>query len=64
MQPAVVDAGPGESNFRLLISDQPNDIGDFEELWVMVSGLGLVQGEDEGIIEYQFDEEAHDLELT
>ena len=38
-------------NFRLLISDEPNDIGDFEELWVIISGIGLVQGDDEGVIE-------------
>ncbi len=38
-------------NFRLLISDEPNDIGDFEELWVLISGLGLVPGDDEGVIE-------------
>ncbi len=38
-------------NFRLLISDEPNDIGDFEELWVVISGIGLVPGDDEGVIE-------------
>ena len=38
-------------NFRLLISDEPNDIGDFEELWVTISGIGFVQGDDEGVIE-------------
>ncbi|MFW6057212.1 MAG: DUF4382 domain-containing protein, partial [Chloroflexota bacterium] len=58
--PAVVVAEePEEPNFRLLLSDQPNDIGDFEELWVMVSGLGLVQGDEEGIIEHQFDTPVH-----
>mgnify|MGYP006295122813 FL=1 len=27
----VVSEGPEEPNFRLLLSDEPNDIGDFEE---------------------------------
>jgi hypothetical protein len=29
-------------NFRLLISDEPNAIDDFEELWVTISVMGLV----------------------
>ena len=34
--------GSGDVNFRLLISDQPNAIDDFEELWVTISLIGLV----------------------
>jgi len=34
--------GSGDVNFRLLISDQPNAIEDFEELWVTISLIGLV----------------------
>jgi hypothetical protein len=33
-------------NFRLLISDQPNAIDDFEELWVTISRIGLVPAAD------------------
>lgn len=40
-----------EPNFRLLVSDEPNDIGDFEELWVTISGIGFVQGDEECVIE-------------
>ncbi len=31
-----------DANFRLLISDEPNAIGDFEELWVTISAIGIV----------------------
>jgi len=31
-----------DANFRLLISDEPNAIDDFEELWVTISAIGLV----------------------
>jgi len=41
-------------NFLLLISDEPNDIGDFSQLWVTISGVGFVLGDDEGIIEQMF----------
>lgn len=43
-----------EPNFLLLISDEQNDIGDFTELWVTVSGVGLTLGDEEGIIEEMF----------
>lgn len=32
----------GDANFRLLISDEPNAIGDFQELWVTISGVIFV----------------------
>jgi hypothetical protein len=38
--------GSGDVNFRLLISDQPNAIDDFEELWVTISRIGLVPAAD------------------
>ena len=36
-----------EPNFLLLVSDEPNDIGDFSELWVTISGVGFVMEDDE-----------------
>jgi len=44
-----------EPNFLLLISDEPNDIGDFAELWVTISGVGFVLGDEEGIVEETFE---------
>ncbi len=38
-------------NFRLLISDEPNDIGDFEELWVTITTIGFIQGDEECVLE-------------
>jgi hypothetical protein len=38
--------GSGDVNFRLLISDQPNAIDDFEELWVTISRIDLVPAAD------------------
>jgi len=38
--------GSGDVNFRLLISDQPTAIDDFEELWVTISRIGLVPAAD------------------
>lgn len=49
---AVVTAE--EPNFVLLISDEPNDIADFTELWVTISGIGFVLGDEEGIVEQTF----------
>lgn len=43
-----------EPNFLLLISDAPNDIGDFAELWISIAGVGLVNGDEEGIVEEMF----------
>ena len=42
-------------NFRLLISDEKNDIEDFSALWIRVVGLGLVQGDEEGVEEQWFE---------
>ena len=42
-------------NFRLLISDEPNDIGDFTELWVTINAIGFVQGDEEGVFEVALD---------
>ena len=51
-EPADTDEAdsPG-TNFVLLISDEKNDIEDFAELWVTITGIGLVLGEQEGIVE-------------
>ena len=46
-----VTQGP---NFRLLISDETNDIEDFSELWIAVSGIGLVSGDEEGVTDETF----------
>lgn len=57
-QQAVADSTtPDEEdvNFRLLISDEPNDIGDFQQLWVTISGIGFVQGDEECVIEELID---------
>lgn len=51
---AAVVASASQPNFVLLISDEPNDIADFAELWVTISGIGFVQGDEEGIIEQTF----------
>ena len=37
-----------EPNFLLLVSDEPNDIRDFDELWVTVSSVGFVPCDSEG----------------
>ena len=42
-------------NFRLLISDEKNDIEDFDQLWVTISGIGFVLGDEEGIEEHVLD---------
>ncbi len=36
------------ANFRLLISDEPNAIGDFAELWVTISTIGFVPAGNDG----------------
>ena len=38
---------PHERNFRLLISDERNSIGDFEHLWVSVTSVGLLRSGNE-----------------
>ncbi|MFC2009198.1 DUF4382 domain-containing protein [Chloroflexota bacterium] len=47
--------GSTNPNFRLLISDEKNDIEDFSELWITVVGIGLVQGDEEGVEEEWFE---------
>jgi hypothetical protein len=42
-------------NFVLLISDLADDIEDFTELWVTISGVGFVLGDDECVVEETFD---------
>ncbi len=47
--PALSPNGPGEevlvhANFRLLISDEVNDIEDFEHLYVDITSIGIQQG--------------------
>jgi hypothetical protein len=48
-------AAEQDVNFRLLISDEPNDIGDFTELWVTISAIGFVQGDEECVLEAVLD---------
>ena len=45
-----------EPNFVLLISDERNDIGDFTDLWVTITGLGLAQGDEEGLVEVDIED--------
>ena len=61
-QPVAAVITAQSPNFLLLISDEPNDIGDFSELWVTISGVGFVLGDDEGIVEQSF--EPTDVPLT
>lgn len=57
------EPAPG-TNFRLLVSDEPNDIGDFEELSVTITGIGVRQkGESGGWTEYEIDP-AETVDLT
>jgi hypothetical protein len=60
--PVVAPAGTvaavstaSEPNFLLLISDEANDIEDFSSLWITVSGVGLILGDEEGIVEEMFE---------
>jgi len=51
--PALSPNGPGEvvivqTNFRLLISDEVNDIEDFEHLYVDITSIGIQQGNGSG----------------
>ena len=53
-----------EVNFRLLISDEVNDIGDFDELWVTITSIGVHQaGGEDGWTEYDIDPPA-EVDLT
>ena len=47
-----------EVNFRLWVSDEPNDIDDFDELWVTITQVGVQQGGESGVwIEHYLDPE-------
>ena len=49
-------AGPqgqsGSANFRLLVSDEPNDIGDFYSVNVTVSQIGVLSGDTDNWTDY------------
>jgi hypothetical protein len=52
-------------NFRLLISDENNDIGDFDELWVTITSVGVVQdGEEDELIEPFLLDPSAEVDLT
>jgi hypothetical protein len=61
--PPVMVAQPNpEGNFAFLISDEVNNIGDFEELNISISRVGIhLTGEDEKIIEFEPGTQAIDL---
>jgi hypothetical protein len=61
--PPVMVAQPNpEGNFAFLISDEVNDIGDFEELNISISRVGMhLTGENEKIIEFEPGTQAVDL---
>jgi hypothetical protein len=64
--PTFTTPAPAEDevNFRLLISDENNDIGHFDELWVTVSTVGVVQsGDGDGVVEQTIDPPA-EVDLT
>ncbi|NLE95860.1 MAG: DUF4382 domain-containing protein [Dehalococcoidia bacterium] len=61
-QPVVVSTGPASPNFRLLVSDEPNDMADFATLYVLVSGVGAEGGDGVGVVEDWF--EPVQLDLT
>jgi len=42
--------------FLLLVSDEVNDILDFSELWVTISGVGFVMTEDDEVVQETFEE--------
>ncbi|GAH51981.1 unnamed protein product, partial [marine sediment metagenome] len=49
--PSLVSTPAGEEvNFRLWISDEANAITDFDELWVTISDVGMVQADGNGLI--------------
>jgi hypothetical protein len=55
LTPPVMIAQPNpEGNFAFLMSDEVNDIGDFEALHISISRVGLhLAGDDEEIIEFE-----------
>jgi hypothetical protein len=55
---------PDGTNFRLLISDEPNAIGDFTELNVTITRIGVQQGGESGSWEEWEIEPAETVDLT
>ncbi len=48
---------PGGSNFRLLVSDEPNDIGDFYSVNVNVSQIGVLSADTDNWTTYDVNQE-------
>lgn len=46
--PATTSGLAKEISFRFLVSDEANDIGDFEHLYVTIPSIGIHQGSDNG----------------
>jgi predicted nucleotidyltransferase len=61
VEAVVVSEGPSDPNVLLLISDEADDITDFSELSAVISGVGFVMGDGEGIIEETFEPVAVNL---
>lgn len=51
------------SNFQLLVSDEPNDIGDFANLFVTISEIGVLQGGEESGEWLQFTPDIGEVDL-
>lgn len=54
---------PAQSNFRFLVSDQPNDIGDFAHLTVTISSIGVQTASDNSSW-LQFSPDIRTVDLT
>ena len=56
---------PREANFRLLISDEQNAIGDFAHLWVTIDRVGMQRGGEQGRwVELQISDERNKIDLV
>ena len=55
-----------QENFRVMLSDEENAIGDFQHLWVTVERVGIQQGEGEsgGWLEFEVPEETQVVDLV
>ena len=54
-----------EANFRLLISDEQNAIGDFAHLWVTIDRVGMQRGGEQGRwVELQISDERNKIDLV
>lgn len=51
----VQSEGSSDPNVILFVSDQPNAIDDFSELWVAVSGVGFAESGDEPARRFDFE---------